>query len=130
MCFCVPSQSQYIIPLAKKLKDCGVFGVSSDEYLNCKHQRMSINERLNSILPWCRGSIAFVDSLKFALLFILFTADACKNRQEWEREGKAVVASMVERFRDMDFGDCKLVELASSTTGMSMTTDNSTSFVI
>ena len=22
------------IPLAKKLKDCGVFGVSSDEYLN------------------------------------------------------------------------------------------------
>lgn len=30
-----------IIPLAKKLKDCGVFGVSSDEYLsyaekNCK----------------------------------------------------------------------------------------------
>ena len=24
----------YIIPLAKKLKDCDVFGVSSDEYLN------------------------------------------------------------------------------------------------
>lgn len=24
----------YIIPLAKKLQDCGVFGVSSDEYLN------------------------------------------------------------------------------------------------
>ena len=24
----------YIIPLAKKLKNCGVFGVSSDEYLN------------------------------------------------------------------------------------------------
>ena len=24
----------YIIPLAKKLKDCGVFGVSSDEYYN------------------------------------------------------------------------------------------------
>lgn len=24
----------YIIPLAKKLNDCGVFGVSSDEYLN------------------------------------------------------------------------------------------------
>ena len=24
----------YIIPLAKKLKDCAVFGVSSDEYLN------------------------------------------------------------------------------------------------
>jgi hypothetical protein len=25
----------YIIPLAKKLDDCGVFGVSSGEYLNC-----------------------------------------------------------------------------------------------
>ena len=24
----------YIIPLAKKLQDCGVFGVSSDEFLN------------------------------------------------------------------------------------------------
>jgi hypothetical protein len=24
----------YILPLAKKLKECGVFGVSSDEYLN------------------------------------------------------------------------------------------------
>jgi hypothetical protein len=24
----------YIIPLAKKLKDCGAFGVSSDEFLN------------------------------------------------------------------------------------------------
>jgi hypothetical protein len=24
----------YIIPLAKKLKDCGVFGVSSDEHLD------------------------------------------------------------------------------------------------
>jgi class 3 adenylate cyclase len=28
----------YIIPLAKKLKDCGVFGVSSDEYLNYAQQ--------------------------------------------------------------------------------------------
>ena len=24
----------YVIPLSKKLKECGVFGVSSDEYLN------------------------------------------------------------------------------------------------
>ena len=47
----------YIIPLAKKLKDCGVFGVSSDEYLNY----------------------------------------AQKNRQEWERRGQDVVASMVEK---------------------------------
>jgi hypothetical protein len=28
----------YIIPLAKKLKECNVFGVSSDEYLNYAEQ--------------------------------------------------------------------------------------------
>mmetsp|Transcript_18388 Transcript_18388/g.32420 ORF Transcript_18388/g.32420 Transcript_18388/m.32420 type:complete len:95 (-) Transcript_18388:65-349(-) len=28
----------YIIPLAKKLKECGVFGVSSDEYLSYAEQ--------------------------------------------------------------------------------------------
>jgi hypothetical protein len=28
----------YIIPLAKKLKNCGVFGVSSDEYLQYAQQ--------------------------------------------------------------------------------------------
>jgi class 3 adenylate cyclase len=31
----------YIIPLAKKLKDCGVFGVSSDEYLNYAQRNRS-----------------------------------------------------------------------------------------
>jgi 3'5'-cyclic nucleotide phosphodiesterase len=31
----------YIIPLARKLKDCGVFGVSSDEYLNYALQNRS-----------------------------------------------------------------------------------------
>jgi 3'5'-cyclic nucleotide phosphodiesterase/Adenylate and Guanylate cyclase catalytic domain len=31
----------YIIPLAKKLKDCGVFGVSSDEYLNYAEQNLA-----------------------------------------------------------------------------------------
>jgi class 3 adenylate cyclase len=36
----------YIIPLAKKLKDCGVFGVSSDEYLNyAKKNRQEWEER-------------------------------------------------------------------------------------
>jgi hypothetical protein len=53
----------YIIPLARKLKDCGVFGVSSDEYLNY----------------------------------------AEKNLKEWEREGQEVTATMVEKFRDVDF---------------------------
>jgi hypothetical protein len=31
----------YIIPLAKKLRDCGVFGVSSDEYLNYAEKNRS-----------------------------------------------------------------------------------------
>jgi 3'5'-cyclic nucleotide phosphodiesterase len=50
----------YVIPLAKKLKDCGVFGVSSDEYLNY----------------------------------------ALRNRQEWEENGEAIVASLVERIHN------------------------------
>ena len=32
----------YVIPLAKKLKDCGVFGVSSDEYLNYAQQNRKL----------------------------------------------------------------------------------------
>jgi hypothetical protein len=51
----------YIIPLAKKLKNCGVFGVSSDEYLNY----------------------------------------AKRNRQEWERKGKQIVAEMVRQYSDL-----------------------------
>jgi hypothetical protein len=35
----------YVIPLAKKLKDCGVFGVSSDEYLNYAIQNRKEWER-------------------------------------------------------------------------------------
>ena len=52
----------YIIPLVKKLKDCGVFGVSSDEYLNY----------------------------------------AQKNRQEWELRGQEVVATMVEKYKEVE----------------------------
>jgi C-terminal processing protease CtpA/Prc len=35
----------YVIPLARKLKECGVFGVSSDEYLNYALQNRSEWER-------------------------------------------------------------------------------------
>jgi hypothetical protein len=35
----------YVIPLAKKLKECGVFGVSSDEYLNYAMQNREEWER-------------------------------------------------------------------------------------
>ena len=41
----------YIIPLAKKLKDCGVFGVSSDEYLNyAEKNRQEWEERGQEIV--------------------------------------------------------------------------------
>eukprot|EP00934_Nitzschia_sp_Nitz4_P003606 Nitzschia sp. Nitz4//scaffold172_size47551//36784//40556//NITZ4_007147-RA/size47551-augustus-gene-0.40-mRNA-1//1//CDS//3329538768//3596//frame0 len=45
-----------VLPLAKRIKDCGMFGVSSEEYLNY----------------------------------------ATKNREEWERRGKEVVAEMTK----------------------------------
>jgi hypothetical protein len=35
----------YIIPLAKKLRDCEVFGVSSDEFLNYAQQNRAEWER-------------------------------------------------------------------------------------
>jgi hypothetical protein len=44
----------YIIPLAKKLKDCGVFGVSSDEYF-----QYAINNRNE----WERKGKAVVEAL-------------------------------------------------------------------
>jgi class 3 adenylate cyclase len=48
----------YVIPLAQKLSECGVFGVSSDEYLN------------------------------YAIM----------NRLEWEKKGRDIVASYVEKY--------------------------------
>ena len=52
----------YIIPLAKKLKECGVFGVSSDEYLNyAVHNReewsrrgMEIVAEMTQKYPLCK----------------------------------------------------------------------------
>jgi hypothetical protein len=40
----------YIIPLAKKIKNCGVFGVSADEYLNYAIKKC---QRVGG--PWSRG---------------------------------------------------------------------------
>ena len=67
----------YIIPLAMKLKSCGVFGVSSDEYLSYAQQ----------------------------------------NRNEWERKGQEILATMLEKYErkyDAEFGEVQfdLGELA------------------
>lgn len=40
----------YVIPLAKKLKDCGVFGVSSDEYLSYAIQNRKEWERRGKVI--------------------------------------------------------------------------------
>jgi hypothetical protein len=45
----------YVIPLAKKLKTCGVFGVTSDEYLNYA---------LNNRAHWKANGELFVEELK------------------------------------------------------------------
>ena len=52
----------YIIPLAKKLDQCGAFGVSSDEFLNY----------------------------------------AKENRQEWEKKGKDIVATYLEKYKTQE----------------------------
>ena len=58
----------YILPLCKKLKSCGVFGVSSDEYLNYaeKNRKVSI-ELAGSLLadgtkstPWLTQRVFFM----------------------------------------------------------------------
>jgi hypothetical protein len=52
----------YIIPLAKKLKDCGVFGVSSDEYLSYAEQnRLEWEQRGEEIV---REMVAAVEGKK------------------------------------------------------------------
>jgi hypothetical protein len=40
----------YILPLAKKLKDCGIFGVSSDEYHNYAEQNRKEWERCGEVI--------------------------------------------------------------------------------
>jgi hypothetical protein len=45
----------YIIPLANKLKECGVFGVSSDEYLTYAKQNRE---------EWAAKGPALVEELK------------------------------------------------------------------
>lgn len=64
----------YIIPLAKKLKDCGVFGVSSDG----KHLSSATLRLTHTTIP---------EYLTYAL----------KNREEWESRGEEIVAAMIEK---------------------------------
>lgn len=50
----------YIIPLARKLKECGVFGVSSDEYLNyAVHNRQEWQVRVSFPQMACFSQLAY-----------------------------------------------------------------------
>ena len=69
----------YIIPLAKKLKDCGVFGVSSDEYLNYAEE----NRRL-----WNLRGESIVENYK-----IKYSNMRQLKEEDHEEEKDAVVAA-------------------------------------
>lgn len=51
----------YVIPLAKKLEECGVFGVSSAEYLNYATENRNQWEREGEEI--CRNMVAKYKSL-------------------------------------------------------------------
>ena len=52
----------YIIPLAEKLKECGVFGVSGDEYLNYALQnRAEWEQKGREVVKKCRSKYKGVE---------------------------------------------------------------------
>jgi 3'5'-cyclic nucleotide phosphodiesterase/Adenylate and Guanylate cyclase catalytic domain len=86
----------YIIPLAKKLKDCGVFGVSSDEYLT-----YAVSNKLLSSLHVFLGKLSNIGKMKIRVTAVskLFqNQPQLKNRSEWEHRGDEVVAKLVEKY--------------------------------
>ena len=74
----------YVIPLAKKLKDCGVFGVSSDEYLNYAMKNRAewerrgeeiVSEMLEKVKPVVRRSSMSTSSESTVLQQVLRSVD-------------------------------------------------------
>ena len=71
----------YIIPLAKKLKDCGVFGVASDEYLDYAEKNRK---------EWQLHGQAIVDEMSVKYLPVLSEEDdelSCDGEDASESEG-------------------------------------------
>jgi hypothetical protein len=86
----------YVIPLARKLQECNVFGVSSGK----KNERLIYRVALSSSVLSPRPTL-------FCILFVSFspchtkTIDECldyalANRAEWAHKGDEVVASLIE----------------------------------
>eukprot|EP00538_Stauroneis_constricta_P012399 CAMPEP_0119555948 /NCGR_PEP_ID=MMETSP1352-20130426/8025_1 /TAXON_ID=265584 /ORGANISM="Stauroneis constricta, Strain CCMP1120" /LENGTH=1580 /DNA_ID=CAMNT_0007602821 /DNA_START=211 /DNA_END=4953 /DNA_ORIENTATION=- len=71
----------YVIPLAKKLKDCGVFGVSSDEYLNyALANRAEFEEKGESIVKEMMNKVAGSNRLNKTLTTHYEGSSADENR--------------------------------------------------
>uniref|UniRef100_A0A7S3L3E6 PDEase domain-containing protein n=1 Tax=Amphora coffeiformis TaxID=265554 RepID=A0A7S3L3E6_9STRA len=80
----------YIIPLAKKLRDCNVFGVSSDECLN---YAVSLFLCIFFLLPSSCHHLTYSPPR-------LFVRSQQRNREEWEDRGRALVAEYVQDFHE------------------------------
>jgi len=59
----------YIIPLAKKLQDCNIFGVSSDECYNYAIRNRSEWEVSSSIMALSKEALSFLLILTLLLIF-------------------------------------------------------------
>lgn len=80
----------YVIPLAKKLDTCGVFGVSSDEFLNYAGKSYSMNE-----------TVAAVSDLRILPHSSMLASSTVANRKEWEMKGPAMVAEYKQRYMEL-----------------------------
>lgn len=87
----------YIIPLAKKLKECGVFGVSSVEYLDYATKNRKVRKAMQL-------AIGFHDFVTHPLLHLPFIVDIMIKlilSQEWELKGRQVVAEYMEKISEV-----------------------------
>jgi hypothetical protein len=77
----------YVIPLAKKLEECGVFGVSSHEYMNYAFQNRKEWE--------VKGKSVVQELLIETQSQTYNTVSSDQNRKEWEAKGRSVVQELI-----------------------------------
>ena len=94
---------EHVIPLARKLGACGVFGVSGDEYLR-KYHTSSLYWPVINYPDFCWQS-----------KFLPIAGYAEANRLEWANTGKEVVAGWVHELEvksiELDMKDDEAFEL-------------------
>ena len=82
----------YIIPLAKKLKECGVFGVSSDEYLSYAMQNRKEWES--------KGQQVVEEMLKNVERKLVAQSMVAASREMIDPVGKEIVADMSKKWAE------------------------------